>query len=230
VASVTDSGSTVIRLAIVNDYEIVVAGVARMLAGHRHRIQVMGLDLTRDDLRGIDVLLYDTFGPTQNSLHHLADLVRRSHVPVVVYTWKLSPALSAESMARGARGYLSKAMTAEQLVDAIEAVQRGELVVSPEVVPAEPLWAGDWPGRELAGLTARESEMLTMIVAGLSNREIAESSYLSINSVKTYISGAYRKIGVERRSQAVVWGLGNGFRTEPAVSAETENPLPGSRS
>jgi DNA-binding NarL/FixJ family response regulator len=223
---VTDTGGGVIRLAIVNDYELVVAGVATMLAGQRDRIQVIGLDLTRDDLHGIDLLLYDTFGPTQSSQQHLADLIRRSHVPVVVYTWNLSPELAAESMARGAGGYLSKAMTAEQLVDAIEAVHRGEIVVSPQTGPAEPVWGGDWPGRDVVGLSARESEMMTMIVAGMSNREIAENSSLSINSVKTYIRGAYRKIGVERRAQAVVWGLGNGFRTEPAVSAATENPLP----
>ena len=65
------------------------------------------------------------------------------------------------------------------------------------------------------GLTAREAEIIALITQGLSNQEIAERSYLSINSVKTYIRTAYRKIGVERRAQAVLWGIKHGF--EPDV-------------
>jgi DNA-binding CsgD family transcriptional regulator len=53
--------------------------------------------------------------------------------------------------------------------------------------------------------------VLAFITQGLSNKEIARDAYLSINSVKSYIRTAYRKIGVERRSQAVVWGMQHGF-------------------
>lgn len=58
-------------------------------------------------------------------------------------------------------------------------------------------------------LSDREEEVLRLIVAGLTNREIADEVYISINSVKTYIRSAYRKIGVHSRSQAVAWGLRN---------------------
>ena len=71
-----------------------------------------------------------------------------------------------------------------------------------------------WPGQE-HGLSARESEMLTFIARGLSNQEIAERAYLSINTVKTYIRTAYRKIGVASRSQAVGWALRNGLYPDP---------------
>ena len=70
--------------------------------------------------------------------------------------------------------------------------------------------AGEWPGRS-HGLTARESEVMALIAQGLTNQEIAERAYLSVNSVKTHIRSAYRKIGVERRSQAVLWATRNGF-------------------
>ena len=50
-----------------------------------------------------------------------------------------------------------------------------------------------------------------MIAAGRANKEIAEETNLSINSVKSYIRTAYRKIGATRRSQAVLWGVANGF-------------------
>ncbi|MGO1384197.1 MAG: LuxR C-terminal-related transcriptional regulator [Arachnia sp.] len=69
---------------------------------------------------------------------------------------------------------------------------------------------GEWPGRA-AKLSAREAEVLALITQGYTNNDIAMRSYLSINSVKSYIRSAYRKIQVERRSQAVRWGMENGM-------------------
>nr|WP_227467367.1 LuxR C-terminal-related transcriptional regulator [Nocardioides lijunqiniae] len=60
-------------------------------------------------------------------------------------------------------------------------------------------------------MSSRETEIVSLIVRGLSNQEIADTAYLSINSVKTYIRTAYRKMGVTRRSQAVVWAMQHGF-------------------
>ena len=59
--------------------------------------------------------------------------------------------------------------------------------------------------------------MLALITQGLSNQEIAERSYLCINSVKTYIRTAYRKIGVTRRAQAVAWGMQPRLRAGPVA-------------
>ena len=85
------------------------------------------------------------------------------------------------------------------------------LVADDVAEPGLPL--GVWPGQS-QGLTARESEVLSLITQGLSNQEIADRCYLSINSVKTYIRTAYRKMGVTRRSQAVLWGLAHGFEPD----------------
>ncbi|MBB3042702.1 response regulator transcription factor [Nocardioides soli] len=60
------------------------------------------------------------------------------------------------------------------------------------------------------GLSDREKQVLALIAQGLTNQEIADRVFVSINSVKTYIRSAYRKIGVGSRSQAVAWGLRNG--------------------
>ena len=73
--------------------------------------------------------------------------------------------------------------------------------------------SGNWPGRSF-GLTQRESEVLALITQGLTNQEIADRAYISINSVKTYVRTAYRKIGVTRRSQAVSWGMQHGFQPD----------------
>ena len=76
----------------------------------------------------------------------------------------------------------------------------------------------DWPGRR-EGLTDRESEILALITQGKSNAEVAALTYLSPNTVKSYIRTLYRKIGVDSRTQAVLWGVGNGFR--PTTTAST---------
>ena len=69
---------------------------------------------------------------------------------------------------------------------------------------------GRWPGRE-HGLSGRESEVLALICQGMSNVEISQRAYIGINTVKTYIRSAYRKIGVTTRPQAVIWALSHGF-------------------
>ncbi len=69
-----------------------------------------------------------------------------------------------------------------------------------------------------ADLTPRETDMITGITRGLSNQEIAATHYLSINSVKTYIRSAYRKIGATSRSHAVIWGVHHGLHDE-SISA-----------
>ncbi len=200
-----------VRVAVLNDYEIVVAGVAAMLAPHHDRVVVVELDSGLPVVSDVDVILYDTFGQVQGDAVDLEDLVRGNSVPVAIFSWNLQSDLVERAIAHGASGYLSKGLDARAVVDAIEAIHRGETVVPPSsVVSADRDVAGEWPGREV-GLTAREAEVLALITQGLSNQEIADQTYLSINSVKTYIRTAYRKIEVTRRSQAVAWGMTHGF-------------------
>jgi two-component system, NarL family, response regulator LiaR len=207
-------GAGPIRVAIVNDYELVVAGVAAMLAPHHDRLGIVELDAGLPVMSDVDVILYDTFGQIQGDGVDLEDLVRGSDARVVIFSWNTQPALVRKAITRGASGYLSKGLSADQIVAGIEAVHRGETVTPPEATVEVGAGAnGDWPGRE-AGLTAREAEVLALITQGLSNQEIAERTYLSINSVKTYIRTAYRKIEVSRRSQAVAWGMKNGFEPD----------------
>ncbi len=206
-------------VAIVNDYEMVVAGVAAMLAPHFERINVVELDSGLPVVSDVDVILYDTFGQVQGDGVDLEDLVNGSGAKVVIFSWNTQADLVQRAIAKGAAGYLSKAMTSAEVVEALEAIQAGR-VVTPDEVDTEGRAAnGDWPGRE-AGLTAREAEVLALITQGLSNLEIAERSYLSINSVKTYIRTAYRKINVTRRAQAVVWGMKHGFEPDRARSLD----------
>jgi two-component system, NarL family, response regulator LiaR len=200
-----------IRVAVVNDYEIVVAGVAAMLAPHRDRVSVVELDSSLPVLSDVDVILYDTFAAVQGDGVDLDDLVRGGNAKVVIFSWNVDEELVSAAVERGASGYLSKGLDAEQVVSGIEAVHRGETVTPPDSTDSGERTAnGEWPGREL-GLSAREAEVLALITQGLSNQEIAQRTYLSINSVKTYIRSAYAKIGATSRSRAVAWCLQNGF-------------------
>jgi NarL family two-component system response regulator LiaR len=63
------------------------------------------------------------------------------------------------------------------------------------------------------GLSPRETDVLALIVQGLTNKQIADRLFLSINSVKTYVRNAYGKIGAANRSQAVGWAIQHGFGT-----------------
>jgi NarL family two-component system response regulator LiaR len=208
------AGAGPIRIAIVNDYEIVVAGVAAMLAPHHERVEIVELDSGLPVLSEVDVILYDTFGQVQGDAVDLEDLLHGSSAKVAIFSWNLQPDLVQKAIDRGASGYLSKGLSADEVIAAIEAVHAGETVVPRESAESVgPRASGEWPGRE-AGLTAREAEVLALITQGLSNQEIALQTYLSINSVKTYIRTAYRKIGVSRRSQAVAWGMRHGFEPD----------------
>ena len=201
---------TPIRVAIVNDYEIVVAGVASVLAPYADRLKVVELDSGLPVVSDVDVILYDTFAAVQGDGIDLEDLVRGSPAKVVIFSWNLQGELVQRALDRGAAGYLSKGLAAAEIVAGIEAVHRGEQITPPRSGPSGPGDVSAWPGRDL-GLSAREAEVLALITQGLSNQEIAERTYLSINSVKTYIRTAYRKIGVSSRAQAVAWGFRNGF-------------------
>jgi DNA-binding NarL/FixJ family response regulator len=203
-----------VRVAVVNDYELVVVGVAALLEPFRDRVEVVELDSGLPVLRDVDVILYDTFGQVQGEGVDIDALVDGGQAKVIIYSWNLHAGLVRDSLNAGAAAYVSKGLEAEELVEAIERVHAGERLVPDGGGTVNPKPDSSWPGKE-HGLTVREAEIVALITQGLSNQEIAERSYLSINSVKTYIRTAYRKIGVERRAQAVLWGIKHGF--EPDV-------------
>ncbi|MGH3362842.1 MAG: response regulator transcription factor, partial [Nocardioides sp.] len=204
-----------VRIAIVNDYEIVIAGVAAVLAEFADRVDVVELDAGKQVASDVDVVLYDTFGQVQGDGVDLEDLVRDSGARVAIFSWNVQPDLVKRAMARGARGYLSKALTGEEIVKGLEAIHAGEIVMETRASEDEATDSSDWPGRQY-GLTQRESEVLALITQGLTNQEIADRAYISINSVKTYVRTAYRKVQVTRRAQAVSWGMDHGFRPQQA--------------
>lgn len=203
------SRSPDISLALVNDYPVVVEGLARMFEGHP-RLRVVELDSGHRLEHPADVVLYDAFAATDRARDDVRRLLANPACgKVVMYTWHVGVTQAEEALGLGMHGCLSKELAADELADSLVRVHEGEVVVSPEL-PRQEIKVPDWPGRP-EGLSAREAEVIALITRGLTNDEIARTCYLSINSVKSYIRSAYRKMGVERRSQAVLWGVDHGM-------------------
>ena len=200
-----------ITIALVDDYDVVLLGVAHIIDRYRDRVLIAEIDTNRPLQDTVDIVLYDSFAQPESDRDEIAVLVANPHArQVVVYTWTFHPDLIENATRHGVRGYLSKALPARDLVAAIERVHAGELVISDPPGRVRPNHGLDWPGRG-EGLTDRESEILALITQGLDNAEVAARTYLSPNTIKSYIRTIYRKIEVASRTQAVLWGVDHGF-------------------
>ena len=200
-----------IRIAIVNDYELVVVGIAAILERFPDQIEVVELDSGMAPEADVDLILYDSFGQAQGAAMDIASLVGQTDAEVVVYSWNTQPELVQQALAAGASGYVSKGVAGDDLVKQLVQIHLGDSVVptDDDVDGA----VGRWPGDE-HGLSPREAEVLALICQGLSNDDICNRAFLSINTVKTYVRTLYRKIGVDSRTQAVLWGIDHGFRPD----------------
>jgi DNA-binding NarL/FixJ family response regulator len=159
----------------------------------------------------VDIVLYDSFAQPESDHDDIGVLIENPRARhVVVYTWNFHPVLIDSALRKGAHGYLSKTLPARDLVTALEAVHAGDIVISEPPRRARAANGLDWPGRR-EGLSDREAEILALITQGRSNAEVAVLTFLSPNTVKSYIRMVYRKIDVASRTQAVLWGVDHGF-------------------
>ncbi len=200
-----------ITVALVDDYDVVLMGVANMFNQYCDRVVVAELDSNTAVDDPVDIVLYDSFAQPESDHEEIAVLVANPRARrVVVYTWNFHPDLVESARRHGAQGYLSKTLPARELVAALEAVHSGEVVISEVAARARSAPGLDWPGRG-EGLSDREAEILALITQGKSNADVARLTYLSPNTVKSYIRTIYRKLGVGSRTQAVLWGVKHGF-------------------
>ncbi|MCW2816971.1 MAG: liaR 2 [Nocardioides sp.] len=216
--------TTPLRITLVDDSDLAAAGLRTLLAPYADRVAFVD---NRDALAApdtLDVVLYEPMGQTSMARSLLRDLQSMSAAQAAVFSWAGPDQLPATP----ANPHLAKTLTASQIVVSVERLVEGRfesapvsarIVMAPPVEPEVTEPTDTTHHREVVthldaedvGLTPRECEIVGLIVSGLSNREIGERLQLSINSVKTYIRSAYRKMGVERRTQAVLWGLDNGI-------------------
>ena len=125
------TSQTPIRVAINDDYELVVSGVAAILEPYAGQIDVVELDSNVPTTSDVDIVLYDTFGQDQGEKIDLGSVVRAGQPKVVVFTWNLHHELVDGAMSAGAAGYLWKGMPADRMVAALESVHAGQTVTPP---------------------------------------------------------------------------------------------------
>ena len=192
-----------IRVALVNDYEIVLEGLRALLRPYEPQIRVVELDIEADPQAAVDLTLFDTYGEADEIRQRVRGLAADpANGAIIVFSFSDDAALAGTYLRAGAQGFISKALPAGEIVRGIRAAARGERVMllqtSPHAaVPAEL----QWPGRD-AGLTERESELLALLPTGMSNRELSEHLHVSENTIKSHLKRLFSKLDVRSRAQA----------------------------
>jgi DNA-binding NarL/FixJ family response regulator len=136
----------------------------------------------------------------------LTEVVRRvravpSPVRVVLLLGRVGPDAIAELLSLDVEGLVPRTIDGEELLAVVERVRAGQRVVDPGVLVGDDAGAG---AVEAAGaLTGREREVLVLLAAGHSNREIASSLYVSLPTVKTHLAHIYAKLGAKNRNEAL---------------------------
>lgn len=189
-----------IKIAILNDYELVVAGIRRMLEPYATRVKVVETVVGKAEIdHDVDVALYDTFGRVDVGIDRLTSLVANPHVGhVVVYTTSMPAETTRELLDLGVSGCLSKSLSAIDLVRSLERVRRGEVTIAMRSSGGP----SDFQSPDLK-LSYRESEVLALLSQGLRNRAIAKALYVGEETVKSHLKSIYRKLGVSSRGEAI---------------------------
>ena len=208
---------------LVDDHEMVLQGLTTILGRFLGRVRVVGQALDAVEAQQLtatlkpDIVLCDVRLKGTSGLDLCRKLVERDPAAKVVL-------LSAyddeqylfQAMRVGAKGYLLKQITGEDLVRHLERVADGETAIDASlagraVVSAARIHGGEfWPGAGL-GLTQRESEVLALTVAGLSNRAIAGRLVVGEETIKSHLRSIYRKLEVSDRAGAVTVALREGI-------------------
>ncbi|NDK30765.1 response regulator [Nesterenkonia haasae] len=165
-----------------------------------------------------DVVLLDLRMPQYDGLWLLHRLQQRGNdIPVLVLTTFDDDTLVLEALRSGARGYLLKDVTVDQLAQAVHALAAGGTLIAPSItdrlvraIRASPPPAGA-AGVVVESLTDRESEVLRLVAEGYSNRQVAQLIHLAEGTVKNHISSILIKLGARDRTNAVLRAIREGI-------------------
>jgi len=210
-------------VVIVDDHQMVIEGLKAMLSPFAARVTVvgeaLGVDEALDVIAGLapDIVLSDIRMQGSSGL----DLCRavRERDPerkVILLSVYDDEQYLFQALRVGASGYLLKGIGSDELVRQLELVHNGEMAIDPglaaRAVDTAARMQRDefWPGAR-QGLTQRESEILSLVVAGLSNRGVATKLIIGEETVKSHLRSIYRKLGVGDRTGAVATALREGI-------------------
>ncbi|MFP5326838.1 MAG: response regulator [Acidimicrobiia bacterium] len=212
-----------IRILLVDDHQVVLEGLEAMLASQHERVEIVASTTDAEEALRLaaehapDIVLLDVRLKRASGLDLCRDLIARDpNTKVVFFTVYDDEQYLFEALRLGAAGYLLKQTTAPELVDHLARVREGEVAIDSSIagrvaLSAARLQRGEyWPGAHI-GLTQRESEVLSLMVRGLTNKAIALELCIGEETVKSHSSAVYRKLEVPDRAQAVVVALREGI-------------------
>jgi DNA-binding NarL/FixJ family response regulator len=219
----------VIRVLIADDQMLIRQGIRTLLEMDRDVLVVGeatdGIEtVDRVISTPVDVLLLDIRMPGRDGIEVLRTLSARNALPpTLILTTFDDSHVVLDGIRAGARGFLLKDVSYQQLVAAIRAVAGGATVFQPAVTERL-LRAGSTfrPGAEARSeeLTVREAEVVGLMAAGYSNREIAQAFGVAEGTVKNHVSNVLAKFGVRDRTRAVLKALETGqLRASPRAVA-----------
>lgn len=187
-----------ITIVLVNDYEIIVQGLAAMLAPFADRVRVVEMKVVGEPRQQADVALFDTFAGRRQAVARAREMVKLATVGhVILYTWDAAAEFLTKAEAAEVSAVVLKSQTGANLVEVIERVVAGERIGLGNVQRGR-------QAREDKPLSAREQEVLALIAVGMTNAEIGRELFLSVDTVKTYVRRLYSKLGVKNRAQAAL--------------------------
>ena len=203
-----------VRIFLLDDHEVVRRGIAELL-GAVPGFEIVGeagtveQALARVMAAKPDVAVLDARLPDGSGIDVCREI--RSALPetycLILTSYDDQDAVLSSVLA-GASGYVLKEVRTSGLVDAIRQVALGRSLIEPSVIAQvmERVREGSPTDTRLASLTQREREVLDLIAHGLTNRQIGERMFLAEKTVKNYVSSLLGKLGMERRTQAAVYG------------------------
>ena len=219
-----------VRILIADDHPIFRDGLKRLLESE-HGFRVVGeacdgieaVELVRK--LNPEILLLDLAMPRRAGIEALRDLSTNTvPVRVILLTAAAEKEQIVEALQLGARGVVLKDSATQILLKSIRAVMQGEYWVGRESVSnlvqylRGLIGSGTTPRRSRYGLTPRELEIISAVVAGYANREIAEHFKISEDTVKHHLSNIFDKLGVSTRLELALFAVNQALPFKPLSS------------
>lgn len=206
-----------ISILIVDDHAILRDGLKNILS-FEEDIKVVGEAISGEEALKLteelapDVIIMDINLPGMNGVETTAVIKEKNpDARILVLTMYTHDEYLMSALKAGADGYLLKDAPSEHVVDAINAVYRGESMITPSMTKklVNIHLQQTQVKKDESNLTDREQEVLVGLVEGLSNKEIADKLFISDKTVKIHVSKIFKKLEVKSRSQAVIYAVQN---------------------
>lgn len=207
-----------IKVLLTDDHQIIIDGLKSLLKNSEEIIVCGEANNGREALKiigiiSIDLVLMDIDMPVMNGIDTLKEIRKQyQNVKVIILSIHNEAGLIKSLMDIGANGYLLKSCTQDELINAIKKVSAGQTYFSTDVTLALLNSSGtSYPEQKNELLTDRETEILKMIAAGFSNKEIGDQLFISHRTVDTHRTNLMKKLNVSNIAGLISYAIKNGI-------------------